>query len=86
MEDSLLTFPCAFPIKIMGEARDGFTQAIIEIVLRHAPDFDPANVEIRPSKNGKYLSLTCDIQATSRQQLDALYQELSAHKMVSIVL
>ena len=86
MEDSLLIFPCAFPIKIMGEAHDGFTQAIVEIVIRHAPDFDPANVEIRPSKNGNYLSLTCDIQATSRLQLDALYQELSAHKMVSIVL
>ena len=86
MEDSLLTFPCAFPIKIMGEARDGFTQAIIEIVLRHAPDFDPTKIEIRPSKNGKYLSLTCDVQATSRLQLDALYQELSAHAMVSIVL
>ena len=86
MEDSLLTFPCAFPIKIMGEAHDGFTQAIVEIVIRHAPDFDPANVEIRPSKNGRYLSLTCDIQATSRQQLDALYRELSAHKMVSLVL
>jgi len=70
----------------MGEAQDGFTEAIMEIVVRHAPDFDPENVEIRPSKNGKYLSLTCDIQATSRQQLDALYQELSAHKMVSIVL
>jgi len=70
----------------MGEAQDGFTEAIMEIVVRHAPDFDPENVEIRPSKNGKYLSLTCDIQATSRPQLDALYQELSAHKMVSIVL
>ena len=86
MEDSLLTFPCAFPIKIMGEAHDGFTQEIVEVVIRHAPDFDPANVEIRPSKNGNYLSLTCDIQATSRQQLDALYRELSAHKMVSLVL
>ena len=40
--DSLLTFPCVFPIKIMGRTQDGFAQSISDVVRRHAPDFDPA--------------------------------------------
>jgi putative lipoic acid-binding regulatory protein len=84
--DTLLEFPCDFPLKIMGATRDGFAQAIVEVVLRHAPDFDAANVEMRPSKAGNYLSLTCTIRATSKPQLDALYRELTAHPWVKIVL
>ena len=83
---SLLEFPCAFPIKIMGRTRDGFAQAIVAVVQKHAPDFDPATLEMRASSAGKYLSLTCTINATSREQLDDLYRELSAHPMVAMVL
>jgi hypothetical protein len=85
-EESLLEFPCEFPIKIMGERRDEFAQVMVEIVMRHAPDFVATSVEMKASTNGKYLSLTCTIQATSRAQLDDLYRELSAHPLVSIVL
>lgn len=84
--DSLFEFPCQFPIKIMGRTQHGFAQAILEVVLRHAPDFDPASMEMRASTGGKYLSLTCTITAHSRQQLDDLYRELSGHEMVVIVL
>ncbi|MDI6747991.1 MAG: DUF493 domain-containing protein [Rhodocyclaceae bacterium] len=70
----------------MGATRDGFAQAMVEIVLRHAPDFDAAAVEMRPSKAGNYLSLTCTIRATSKPQLDALYRELTAHPWVKIAL
>ena len=70
----------------MGERRDEFAQVMVEIVTRHAPDFVATAVEMKASKNGKYLSLTCTIQATSRAQLDDLYRELSAHPLVSIVL
>jgi putative lipoic acid-binding regulatory protein len=83
---SLLEFPCAFPIKIMGRTRDGFAQAIVAVVQKHAPDFDPATLEMRASSAGKYLSLTCTINATSREQLDGLYRELSSHPMVAMVL
>ena len=82
----LLAFPCEFPIKIMGLTQKGFAQAVIEIVARHAPDFDPATMEMRPSREGKYLSLTCTIRAVSREQLDALYQDLCDHPMVTMVL
>lgn len=59
---------------------------MMQIVMRHAPDFDPANMEMKSSKKGKYLSLTCIIQATSRTQLDDLYRELCDHSMVVMVL
>ena len=85
-QPSLLEFPCDFPLKIMGAADARFAQAIVEVVLKHAPDFDPASVEMRPSKAGNYLSLTCTVRATSQAQLDALYLELTAHPMVKVVL
>ncbi|HEX8740212.1 MAG TPA: DUF493 domain-containing protein [Casimicrobiaceae bacterium] len=83
---SLLEFPCSFPIKIMGRTRDGFAQAVLEIVQRYAPDFDAATLEMRSSSAGNYLSLTATIEATSREQLDELYVELVAHPMVAMVL
>ena len=85
-EGSLLDFPCDFPIKVMGRKAPGFAQSVTEIVRRHAPDFDPATVEMRPSRQGRYLSVTCVVRATSREQLDALYQELCDHPSVVMVL
>lgn len=86
MADELLDFPCDFPIKIMGAAREGFAQAVCDVVKKHAPDFDAATTEMRPSKGGNYLSLTCTVRATSKAQLDALYRELTSHPLVKIVL
>ncbi|MDP2788123.1 MAG: DUF493 domain-containing protein [Pseudomonadota bacterium] len=85
-QDTLLEFPCDFPIKIMGIAEDDFAQCMVEIVLRHAPDFDVARVEMRTSSGGKYLSVTCTVRATSKPQLDDLYRELSAHPLVKVAL
>lgn len=82
----VLAFPTAFPIKIMGRREGGFTRDVIEIVLRHAPDFMPGTIETRPSREGKYLSLTVTVNATSREQLDALYQDLCDHPSVVMVL
>jgi len=83
---TLLEFPCDFPLKIMGAAMPGFCQTIAAVVVKHAPDFDAASIELRPSKAGNYLSLTCTVRAVSQQQLDALYRELTAHPMVKVVL
>jgi hypothetical protein len=83
---SALEFPCAFPIKIMGRRQDGFAQLIADIVVRHAPDFDPATLEMRTSSAGNYLSLTATVNATSREQLDDLYRDLVAQPMVAMVL
>jgi uncharacterized protein len=85
-KETLLDFPCDFPIKVMGARVDGFAQAVAEVVRSHAPEFDPASMEMRPSSKGNYLSLTCTIRATSKDQLDALYRALTAHPMVKVVL
>jgi hypothetical protein len=82
----MIEYPCDVPVKIMGETRDGFAEAVVAVVLRHAPDFDAATVEMRLSSGGKYLSVTCTIRATSREQLDALDRELKGHPWVKIVL
>jgi len=86
IETSLIEYPCDFPIKVMGKNQAGFAQAVMHIVMRHAPDFDPASIEMKSSKKGKYLSLTCIIQATSRDQLEELYRELCDHPTVVMVL
>lgn len=85
-DGSVLAFPCDFPIKVMGRKQPRFANAVTEIVRKHAPDFDAASVELRPSRQGRYLSITCVVRATSREQLDALYQELCDHPAVVMVL
>ena len=85
-EGSPLAFPCDFPIKVMGRKQQGFAQEVMDVVLRHAPDFDPKTIEMRPSRQGRYLSITCVVRATSREQLDALYQELCDDPAVVMVL
>ncbi len=83
---TLIEYPCDFPIKIMGARVDGFAQAVIEVVLRHAPDFEPAGAEMRPSSKGNYLAVNCTFRALSQVQVDAMYRELTAHPMVKVVL
>lgn len=83
---SPLQFPTDFPIKVIGRRVDGFAQAIVAVVVEHAPDFDPATLEMRASRAGNYLSLTATVRATSREQLDDLYRALTSHPLVKIVL
>lgn len=85
-QPSLIEYPSDFPLKILGHTQPGFAQAVLTVVKRHDPDFDEATLAMKTSKKGKYLSVTCVIRATSRAQLDALYQELCDHPMVVMVL
>ena len=85
-EESLIKYPCHFPIKVMGKAIDGYKEAIERVVLNFDPDFDVSTIEQRPSKNGNYLGLTVTVRVTSREQLDELYRTLSTHPLVSVVL
>ena len=81
-----ILYPCKFPIKVMGLKQDGFAEVIVEIVSRHDEDFDPADLQMRPSAKGNYLSFTAIVNAVSRTQLDNIYRELTSHPMVKIVL
>lgn len=84
--DSLIEYPSAFPIKVMGRQVDGFADAMVQIVVQFDPGFDASTVEHRPSSGGNYLGLTLTVTATSREQLDELYRTLSTHPMVKVVL
>ncbi len=84
--ESLITYPCDFPIKVMGPMQDDFAAIIIALTLRHDPDFHAGKVDMRPSSKGNYLSLTLTVMATSREQLDNLYRDLTGHPLVKYVL
>lgn len=85
-EQSLIEYPSAFPIKVMGPNVDGFVHAVVSVVRQFDPTFDAASVEMRPSKGQNYMGLTVTVLATSREQLDELYRTLSTHPMVKVVL
>ena len=84
-QESPIQYPCAFPIKVMGEKVDGFVHAITELARKHDPEFDASTIELRNSSSGKYLGITITVTATSRQQLDDLYRALTSHPMVKVV-
>ena len=84
--ESLIEYPCDFPIKVMGERVDGFVHAITHIAKQFEPGYDASTVELRESSSGKYLGVTITVRATSREQLDELYRTLTSHPMVKVVL
>lgn len=85
-EASLIEYPSAFPIKVMGQQVPGFEEAMVAVARHFDPTFDPQTVERRLSSGAKYLGLTLTVTATSREQLDELYRTLSTHPMVKVVL
>lgn len=85
-EQTHLKFPCDFPIKIMGPAGAEFEAKILGYVRKHAPDLKETAIENRLSRDGKYQAITVTIHATSKAQLDALYQEISQDKDVLMML
>jgi uncharacterized protein len=85
-EQSLIEYPSAFPIKVLGPKADGFVHAMVQVAMQFDPLFDAETVEIRASSGGRYLGVTLTVTATSREQLDELYRTLSTHPMVKVVL
>ena len=86
LKDTLIDFPCDFPIKVFGQSQQGFAQAVMEVVLQHDPEFKPGSITMKSSKNARYTSLTCIVRATSQQQLDNIYRDLCDHPMVVMAL
>lgn len=80
--ETLLEFPCRFPIKAVGKANKDFDTLVVQIVRRHAPDLNEGAVTLRESSGGKWVSVTVTIEATGKDQLDAIYRDLSAHAKV----
>lgn len=81
-----IEFPCAYPIKVLGRAHDEFESVILEVMRRHAPDFDSETITLRGSRKGRFVALTVTITATGPEQLDALHRDLLETGMVQMVL
>ncbi len=83
---SLIDFPCAFPIKVMGVNEDAFLPTMLEVVRLHCPEFDADCIVTRESSGGKYLGLTLTVQAQNQDHLDDIYRALTGHPMAKYVL
>jgi putative lipoic acid-binding regulatory protein len=86
VQETLLEFPCRFPIKAMGKDDGAFEALVVELVRKHAPDLGEGAVASRASQGGKYLSVTITVTATSREQLDNIYRELTACEHILMAL
>ena len=84
--ETLIEFPCHFPIKVMGEVHDEFTSTVIKIIKEKNQKFDPSTIEMKGSSEGRYISLTCFVYVTSKPELDDIYRSLSSHPMIKVVL
>ncbi len=85
-EQSLIEYPCRFPIKVMGANVEGYVTALTHVAKSFDPGFDASTIELRPSKAGNYMGVTLSVYVTSREQLDELYRTLTTHPMVKVVL
>ena len=85
-QETLIEFPCDFPIKVMGETHADFSKEMIKAIQSVIASFDASQIEMRGSSGGKYISLTCTVYVTSKLQLDDVYRALTAHPMVKFVL
>ena len=85
-EDSALEFPCAFPIKLMGRDTPEFRATARALVEKHAGAVDDDAVQTASSRNGRFVSVTVTITATSKRQLDEIYQDVTDHEDVLMAL
>ncbi|HVE11675.1 MAG TPA: DUF493 family protein [Paraburkholderia sp.] len=85
-KESLIEYPCDFPIKVMGKSHPDFAATIVAVIQQFDSAFDPAQVETRPSSGGNYTGLTVTVRALDREHLDSIYRALTGHPMVKVVL
>jgi putative lipoic acid-binding regulatory protein len=85
-DDKIWQFPCEFPLKVFGKIDSGFETFVLTTIRKHVAELPEDSIESRASKNGAYLALTIKITATSKEQLDAIYRELSANELVLMAL
>lgn len=86
LKTNVMEFPQDFPIKVMGEQHPEFAATVLQVVQQHAPDTIYADMSIRPSSKGNYISATVKIRAKNQEQLDNIYLALSGHPLVKVVL
>ena len=85
-DDSVMTFPCSFPIKLMGRETVEFRQTARELVEKHTGPLDDDAIDSALSRNGRFVSVTITVIAESREQLDNIYRDATAHDDVIMAL
>ena len=85
-QESLLEFPCVFPIKMMGRVGGDFRQTAVVLVEKHAGKIADDAIKTAPSRKGNFLSVTVTIVAKSQEQLDDIYRELTDHDEILVAL
>ena len=85
-EDNLMTFPCDFAVKVMGENSNDYANTVLSVCQKHVKGVTGQSLHTRPSRNGKYIAVSVQLVATSRRQLDVLYIELNNHQQTKMAL
>lgn len=86
VQESLLTFPTSFPMKIMGLATEVFPTTVATLAKEYFEDFDESTLKVGYSRTGKYMAVSIVVNAQSREQLDAMYRACTSHPDVKVVL
>lgn len=86
LREDLWVFPMDYPIKLIGDAGDELRLAVLDILLKHFPEFQQDSIKIQPSRTGKYHSLTAQLRFDELEQVHALYADLAACPLIKTAL
>ena len=81
-----ITFPCEYPIKVLGRAVEAFEPTVMTIFRQRVPGFSEKRVVVKPSRNGTFRSITVTIEAQSESQLRQIHEDLMSTGLVSMVI
>lgn len=84
--ESVIEFPCRFPIKAMGRDESEFEAHVLQIISSHVDDIAPEDIAVRSSSKGKFLAVTVTIEAKSQEHLDRVYRNLTSSERILYVL
>ncbi len=85
-DESIIEFPCAFPIKMMGRDTAEFRATARALIEAHVGSVADEAVQMNLSGKGNFVSVTITVTATSQRQLDDIYRDVSGHDDVLMAL
>lgn len=83
---TLLTFPCDFTLKIIGDNTPAFLAGIQTLIRKHYPGTQDAAMSAKQSKDNNYTAITATVMAVDKEGLDNLYRDLTKFPGIKMVL
>ena len=83
---TVLEFPCCYPLRIIGNTDKDLPFRVSSIIKRHAPAFTSSSLEIRKSRNSRFMSVRVSLQAQSASQVESICEDLLADRLVKLVI